>query len=168
MSTKKITVVNDKWFSTAPIEDVMSLGLRVLDIPVANLSGKDEKGQRTLVRQMFKQREEFDFGQEFEITELDSNPFKKKGAAMHKKTPRTPIGQLTGPYKVVKCRMRADGNDPKWELWGLVATHHDFDALFKVFDEQYKDKKFHSSGASTFSAKEFAQWALKCGWIIKV
>lgn len=165
--SKTIIVVNEKWFSTAPIEDVMSLGLRVLDIPVANMDGKDEKGQRTIVRQVFKQREEFDFGQEFEITELNSNPFKKKGV-MAKKTPRVPINELNGPYKVVKCRMRAPDNDPRWELWGDVATHKTFEELFALFDEKYHGKRFSSTGTATFSAKEFAQWSLKCGWIIKV
>ena len=166
--SKKIVVVNEKWFTTAPIEDIMSLGLRVLEVPVANLDGKDEKGQRTLIRQVFKQREEFDFGQEFEVTELNSNPFKKKGAAMNKRTPRTPMGDMSGPYKVVKCRLRASENDERWNVWGIIARSTSFEECFAALSEKYGDQKLGTKGAMTFEPKRFVQWSLKCGWIIKV
>jgi hypothetical protein len=171
---KFVKIVNEQWFKTASLEEVTAVGIGHLGIPAPQIIAKDDEGQkRNLVKQVFKQKVkagEFDFGAEFDIhtDEPQANPFKVavKGAGVKKSVA---VSTLKGNYSVNKCRLRAPDNDLRWELWQILTKHKDFESLNAAYVEKYgKDAKFPTKGSCTFTAMEFAAWAVRCSWIVVV
>jgi hypothetical protein len=169
---KTIKVVNEAWFSTAPLADIVDLGMREFDIDPIRFDKKDERQKRALVRQVFKQRD-LKYGAEFELDEKagKANPFARKSSVKLPKE-RMSVSNLKGQYRVVKCRMRANDNDEKWNLWLIVAQNTDFETCLAKLHEKYADRgpnpKFNSSGALQFTLESFVAWAVTCGWIVRV
>lgn len=167
---KIIKVINEKWFTTCPLSDIVDLGLREFDIPPTAFEKKDERQKRALVRQVFKQRE-LSYGTEFEVDEKAAavNPFARKVTIPGVKKPRMSTANLKGQYRVVKCRLRAPDNDERWNMWGIIATNTDYEKCLAKLHEHYGEKNsFGTTGTMMFSLESFVAWATTCGWIVRV
>lgn len=167
---KVIKVINEAWFTTAPLADIVDVGMREFDIDPTKFAKKDERQKRALVRQVFKQRD-LAYGTEFEIDEkaAAANPFARKVNIPGMKKPRMSVSNLKGQYRVVKCRMRAADNDEKWNIWLIVAQNTDFEVCLAKLHEKYGERNsFPSSGAMMFTLESFVAWAVTCGWIVRV
>jgi hypothetical protein len=166
---KIIKITNEAWFSTAPLADIVDLGMREFDIDPARFDKKDERQKRALVRQVFKQRD-LQYGATFELDEqaAKANPFARKSSVKLPKQ-RMSVSNLKGQYRVHKCRMRAADNDEKWNLWLIVAQNSDFETCLAKLHEKYgENPKFNSSGALQFTLESFVAWAVTCGWVVRV
>jgi hypothetical protein len=89
-----------------------------------------------------------------------ANPFTKPNSAKQK-TASAPRSKLTGEYELIKKGLRADANDPKWEIWTHIYECHTFEDVFA----KSPAKVFKTGGKTIASPSTELAWALKQGWI---